>query len=404
LAKHRLYILAATVVFASGYTAWDWVYDDDSIQAFVNARVIDVRSPISGTWMPEPDAVRAGAYILGGEAFGKVKGADNNPLALSLRLQRADLERQTAVHLESIASLKGRLQSRESELSRFQYLLARQIELRAKNWSIALDEAEAELAEGIARSELRKSQSRRIRALAGKGFVSEDELEAAEMSHHEAAARVEALRSRQEQILLDSEADELGLQLGGMMTFSYPQLRVEEIELEIKDLKLDLKVRQAQLDALRKQVNQVSLEQEREERRIVSTGFPVLIWSVETQGVAQVSMNQTLLRVIDCSNMWVEAFVNERAASTYRQGSLVRVSPIGSPEHWNGKVEFVRYGTGRVSIGQPVTEPPPEISRRQLPVRVATVKIRVDWPDENNGIGSCPVGLSVKVSPAQSLL
>ena len=73
------------------------------------------------------------------------------------------------------------------------------------------------------------------------------------MSHREAEAQVEVLRSRREQIRLDSEADRLGLQLGGTMTFSYPQLRVSEIELEIKDLKLDLNVQQARLGALRKQ-------------------------------------------------------------------------------------------------------------------------------------------------------
>lgn len=400
MAIHRLHILAATVVFASGYTAWNWVYDSDSIQAFVNARVIEVRSPISGTWMPEPDTVRAGAFVPGGKTFGKVKGVNNNPLALSLRLQRADLERKIAIQLESISSLKGRLKSRVRELSRFQHLLSQQTELQAKNWSVTLNEAEAELAEATVRSQLREKQLRRTRELEGKGFVSEEELDVTEMSHREAEAQVEVLRSRREQIRLDSEADRLGLQLGGTMTFSYPQLRVSEIELEIKDLKLDLNVQQARLGALRKQKNLVSLEQRQEEKRVISSTFPVLIWSVETQGVTQVSTNQPLLRVIDCSNIWVEAFVNERAAATYHLGSLVRVSPIGRPEHWEGEVEFVRYGTGRVSIGQPVTEPPPEISRRQLPVRVATVKIRVDWQKKNTGVESCPVGLSVNVSPA----
>ena len=64
---------------------------------------------------------------------------------------------------------------------------------------------------------------------------------------------------------------------------------------------------------------------------------------------------------------------------------------------WKGRVETIRAGTGRFEVGKYVVEPPPEITRRQLPVKVATVRIKVDWQKPARFDKFCLAGRSVNV-------
>ncbi|WP_152640405.1 hypothetical protein [Xanthomonas sp. MUS 060] len=79
-------------------------------------------------------------------------------------------------------------------------------------------------------------------------------------------------------------------------------------------------------------------------------------------------------------------------------GTRVKVRAYyGGGNEWDGEVVSVRYGAGRVTVGQYLVDPPPEVLRRQLPVRVATVRIRVNWGRSDADAPLCNVGRSVEV-------
>lgn len=397
LVYYRVYIIAVIVIAFSSLTAWRWIFNQDSIQAFVNARVIEVRSPIAGIWTPNNQLVEVGKIIKTGELFGEVKGSDVNTIAVNLKLQMAELERSIANRVENIRNLRERIDNRLNRLSNFQQILTNQMSLKTQNGEHNLTEVEAQLSEARYEYTYTQSKAKRINAIAKNGLVSNFEQEQTEISQQMANARVVALMSKLEKAKLEFKADQLGLQLDGVMTFSYPQMRVEELEDELKDLNLDLKLNQVELKSLKQQLQIVTYAQQKEDYRFLAMDRPSLVWSIEAQGAAQVAREETLFRIIDCSDLWVEAFVDESAASVYKQGDQVNVSPINGNEIWNGRVQFIRYGTGRITIGQPITAPPPEIARRQLPVRVATLIIQVELQSHNNDSGQCPAGLSVTV-------
>jgi len=396
-----VYVIAAVVAAASVIITWRWLFSQNSIQAFFNARIIEIRSPIQGVWKPNSENVAVGNQLLPGRELGEVDGKLVNPLAIELRLREAALRQNIAVVQDTIQNTEGRIATRQQRLTSFEELLADQNSMQATYSGLTLSSAEALLAEANHEKNLMKTKYRRIDELARLGLVSELEHTSTRLTHQMAQARTAALRSQLSKAQLDLKANELGLQLEGTMTFSYPRLRVEELEDKLRDLSLDLQSHQTSLTSLKAQYEVVSNTKAFEDYRQIVTDKSVLIWSIEAQGETHVIRGQPLIRVIDCSDIWVEAFVDERAAASYHKGDEVEISAINNQGKWQGEVQFIRYGSGRITLGQPVTAPPPEISRRQLPVRVATLIVRLSTNTRNDREGlSCPIGLSVKVRHA----
>ena len=85
------------------------------------------------------------------------------------------------------------------------------------------------------------------------------------------------------------------------------------------------------------------------------------------------------------------------AAHAYASLQFATRSYFGRGE-WDGEVTAIRFGSGRVTVGQYRVDPPPEVMRRQLPVRVVTAKIKVQWKQWSaHDKTECNVGSSVEV-------
>ncbi|PSB61987.1 HlyD family secretion protein, partial [Chroococcidiopsis cubana CCALA 043] len=122
------------------------------------------------------------------------------------------------------------------------------------------------------------------------------------------------------------------------------------------------------------------------------------IWSIDSQSQEIVEANKSIIQLLNCQNLWIEAFINETEANKLVVGQEAEINLDNSSNlRWKGRVETIRAGTGRVEVGQYVVEPPPEIAQRQLPVRVATVRIKVDWQKSLRSDDFCLAGRSVNV-------
>ena len=123
------------------------------------------------------------------------------------------------------------------------------------------------------------------------------------------------------------------------------------------------------------------------------------IWSIDSQPQEIVEANKSIIQLLNCQNLWIEAFINETDANKLVVGQAAQINLNDSNYNvqWKGRVETIRAGTGRIEVGQYVVEPPPEIARRQLPVRVATVRIKVDWQKTPRFDDFCLAGRSVSV-------
>jgi multidrug resistance efflux pump len=218
-----------------------------------------------------------------------------------------------------------------------------------------------------------------------------------------AAAEVEAIKSRLTQNQLTLKASAKGLQLDGPRTYSYPQIRAIELQTEITDLQKEIADLNREIEGNQADLARVSQELNTQHQVTVKVPQNGVIWSIDAQPGEALSANDPILQLIDCQNVWVEAFINEKEAASLSVGQSVDVHLIGTDTVLPGKLQTLRAGTGRVTVGQNVVDPPPEIERRQLPVRVVTARIQVDWPEPPSPENFCRAGRSVEVRTTKEI-
>nr|WP_263009779.1 HlyD family secretion protein [Dickeya oryzae] len=124
-----------------------------------------------------------------------------------------------------------------------------------------------------------------------------------------------------------------------------------------------------------------------------------VIWDVSEESGASVQNGTPIVRILDCHTRWVEAFFDEADADKLRPGMSVTVRlTTSSAMTWKGTIKTIRAGSGRVAVGERDVQPPPEIARRQLPVKVLTAHIDIDWKDVPDPASFCLAGRSVTVN------
>jgi len=102
----------------------------------------------------------------------------------------------------------------------------------------------------------------------------------------------------------------------------------------------------------------------------VSMPFDGVVWAVRAQSGSEIGAHETVLQLIDPRRLWVEAFVHERHAKKFHVGTAVLVRSVDGQETWNGHVESVRAGVGRIDPDSCVAAPASDLSRRRVAVRV----------------------------------
>ncbi|NJR76647.1 MAG: HlyD family efflux transporter periplasmic adaptor subunit [Scytonema sp. CRU_2_7] len=233
-------------------------------------------------------------------------------------------------------------------------------------------------------------------ASSGAETVSRAENKIAEAQQAEAV--VKEAQSKIKLAKLNLEATKAGLQLEGTRTLSYPETRVLELDVELTDLKQQERNLSKEIQSIQSQLSITSKELLLQQNVLVIAPTTGVIWSIDSKSQEIVEANKSIIQLLNCQNLWVEAFINETDASKLVVGQEAQIN-LNNSSHvqWKGRVETIRAGTGRFEVGQYVVEPPPEITRRQLPVRVAAVRIKVDWPKTSRFDDFCLAGRSVNV-------
>ncbi|GAB1540078.1 hypothetical protein NUACC21_27470 [Scytonema sp. NUACC21] len=185
------------------------------------------------------------------------------------------------------------------------------------------------------------------------------------------------------------------------MIFDKVALELDEEKFSgaaLSDLKQQERNLEKQIQSIQSQLSTTSKELLLQQNVRVLAPTTGAIWSIDSQPQEIVEANKSIIQLLNCQNLWIEAFINETDASKLVVGQKAQINFNNSSDvQWIGRVETIRAGTGRIEVGQYVVEPPPEIARRQLPVRVATVRIKVDWHKTPRFDDFCLAGRSVFV-------
>lgn len=380
--------LAVTLAASGLWSFAPYLTNDVAGEAYVNAPLLRIASPIAGT--VTPDLPPIGSYVAAPRTLRLVtaRTLDDDPLgallgqAAALRAGR-DLARR---QLDDLAGADRRLavRVRAFEAASVRRLVAGTAAARADAAACSAEAGE---------TETRRS---RVVALAAKGFASTATVDQAEAAARTTTARCAAFAARAEMAAGETVAARTGLYLGnGTTDTPYAEQQRDRLLLrrqELTTISVDAVARLAELD----------LRIAAERRQIARAGsyeaeLPgnSVVWQVAASPGASLSPGSTILDVADCAHRFVSVSLPERRMETIRAGQVVRIRLIGGDGWQTGRVVGTVGSAARRDVAM-VAAAEPTRDGRALTVEVALPAIGP--PSSASGaVRRCDIGRLAEV-------
>lgn len=369
-----------------------------SVQAFVNGEIIFVRASIPGELELKSEKIKLSNQLEKGTQIGTIKSTVENPRVSVLKIEKQQLTTRLQDAKQQISGVKQQIQNRTKLMNLFKQQTVSQRMLQLKYAHQQIKQLEEEIEREQVKKKVVQRDAQRFASLASSGAETVSRAENKIAEAQQAEAVVKEAQSKIKLAKLNLEATKAGLQLEGTRTLSYPETRVLELDVELTDLKQQERNLSKEIQSIQSQLSITSKELLLQQNVLVLAPTTGTIWSIDSQPQEIVEANKSIIQLLNCQNLWIEAFINETDASKLVVGQEAQINLNNSSNvQWKGRVETIRAGTGRFEVGQYVVEPPPEITRRQLPVRVAAVRIKVDWQKTPKFDDFCLAGRSVNV-------
>lgn len=356
-----------------------------SLDGTVNARFTIIFAPIEGVVTNTPP--KAGTPV---EESAELLGIRNDRIARSAEAQiEADLyaaqERLAAAKEQqaTLAQLQDELRKRLSEHQKANVEnLNQEIEIRRQQ----LESVTAH--EHATRSDLTRQQT-----LVANGFASRKTVETASDSAATAVGEEDNSRSKLTQLEAQLAALKRGIFVGqDRNDVPYSQQRMDEITIQLAALRYAQEDQQALAIRLQKQ-----LVQERTRNGIlhaigVNMPFTGVVWRNNVVEGSNVIAGTELLRVLDCSDLFVDIIVPEVNFDMIYPGRDAEIRLLGRSEVLKGKVSSVRGNAAVVDQVTLAATPPKSLGN--------SAQIRIDLPPsslETDYQNFCQVGRTVQV-------
>ncbi len=371
-------------------------------QAFINAPIVTVRAPIPGR-TNLASGLQVGRRIVKGESLGTVVADTENPRISELASRIAELIAQRTNRQSELEAIDAQIIYRRRELAGQNHRAGVQqvVDVQGARANLALAVADLERTNAVVNESKRRVE--RSDALRAEGFISPAAFDNTKAEEAKARAEQRASKEAVQRAEIALGAAQQGLQIDGPRGLPYAVTRGQELAQSITDLAARKTQLAMQIVAASSEIAVMQQELEKQSQAVLTSPVQGAVWNIDANSGDAVARQGAVLQLVNCEERWVEAFFSEKDEVRMAVGTRVKVRAYyGGRNEWDGVVATVRYGTGRVTVGQYVVDPPPEVMRRQLPVRVATARIKVDWGNDDNGAPLCSVGQSVEILPGKS--
>ena len=369
-----------------------------SVQAFINGEITFVRASMPGELQLKSEKIELSNKLQKGTQIGMIKSTVENPRVSVLTVEKKQLETSLQDIRQQLTGVKRQIQNRSKLMNLFKQQKGTQRTLQADYARQEIKQYEEEIARAGAEEKVALADARRFASLAKQGAVTISEADNEIARAQQASARAKIEQAKIEQAKLELEATKAGLQLEGTRTLSYPETRVFELDVELTDLEQQQRNLEKQIQSIQSRLSIVNKELQTQQNISITAPTTGVIWSIDSQPEEMVEANQPIIQLLNCQNLWIDAFINENDANKLTIGQKAEINLDGSTDvRWKGRVETIRAGVGRVEVGQYVVQPPPEIARRQIPTKVAAVRIKVDWHKTFEPGDFCFAGRNVDV-------
>jgi multidrug resistance efflux pump len=399
ITKKKILILIFFIILLIVWIFYNFIfYKKITTDAFINAPVMKVSSEISGEFILN-DKIELGTILKNNQEIGSITSKVDNNIISNLRLQSYNLDNSIKNDQSMLVSLKNRLHFLEERYLKFNKTLIRQ-----NNFDVTSKKNEKnilikELNEKYFILEQSQIDKNRAFSLKKDGLYHDNAMIDYILKEKIASEKVKEFKDRIKEADLAIMAAKEGLQIESNRNLSdaynnYINLTSEIDNIENNILELENKVNNNKLH-----LNKINLEVNRQYKNIIYSKLDGTVWNIIKQSGSTVSTGSELIEIADCSKITVDAFVSDWKVKSLKEKQEVKIK-VFRDIILEGSILSIRRGTGRFTIGQYIVDAPSEIMRRELPVRISTVRIEIKKNNRLNDLkrkSFCGIGQDVEV-------
>jgi multidrug resistance efflux pump len=384
-------IFGAGLVVTAGYLFWQRQSKVVSRVGYINAELITIHAPITGILTLE--RVDVGGVLPEGLVIGSITN-DRNP---QIEIDVENLRSRLRLAKSQLQSVNQRLSTRQRLVDFLTEKASSQASLDMEFFRANLDRTRSELRQAQASLNLARKEAQRFTRLAQEGVVSQQRADQAIAELKTAEALVLSRQAEVDRSISALNATQQGLQLDSARTFSFPQIRLLDLEREIADLTQEKRQIEVSILVLEQELHKAQVQLNLQRSAKLKSPIKAVVWSVNVRtgrlGVP-IGAGTPILQLLDCQEVWATALVAEQENRKLHLGQPAEVRLLdGTNRVFTGRVRSIRGGVGRVNAGTDVAVPPSELVRNELEVQIALD----DRGEELSGGRFCSVGQSVEV-------
>jgi multidrug resistance efflux pump len=385
------FVIVAAVLFSAGVWLFNSLVSAKSYKGYVNGKIIHLRPPIKGVLHSE--TLAEGMGVEAGQKLGEI----NNSRAVELEGEQRYLSQKIETSREQLDTLANMIYTRRQQIDQLKGEATQQDSLRVSFEHQNVAATQSELTHAKALATQAQKDAERYKHLKDKGFISAQQYETEVVKATEAKSKVTAIEARLHANQAKLNAAQQGFQVDSALSKNAAGTRAVDFENQLMDLTRQRSEIQAQLASSEKMLN--LLEGSNSNLRKYELISPVngVLWYVGASNDEFVSENSNVIDIVDCNNLWVDAYVDEQMMKSIDLSQPVKVRLLSHPElkDVKGNIMVTRSGVGRVSSHEGVALP------NEREKSHALVRVQVQWPTPPSPQQSCYVGSSVETEFAK---
>ncbi|PDT83290.1 efflux RND transporter periplasmic adaptor subunit [Sinorhizobium sp. BJ1] len=335
-----------------------------SLDGTVNARFAIINAPIDGEISKPPP--RIGTPVAEGEAIAAIRNERvNRSVLASLRAEHGTaVERVSALRRErdELTRMRDELAQR---MGVFQgaTIASLQRELQILQKRVEVSRAQ----DVVAKVDLDRRQE-----LEAKGIFTRKMVEAAEAAGAAAGGEVEISNLTVDllQQRLDAVRQGIFVMGDGQNDVPYSRQRQDDVIVRINDLNTRIAENETRAIQTAQQMNVEEKRVRNLESATVPSPFSGVVWSRNVVSGSNVILNNEMVRILDCRELFVDILVPEVDYDEIYPGREAEVRLFGRGDVFKGRVQAVK-GSSAVVEKDSLAANEPETDERSARIRVA---------------------------------
>ncbi|MBB6486836.1 HlyD family secretion protein [Rhizobium lusitanum] len=369
--------IAVSLPAITGYTSRDGT---------VNARLALINAPIDGVISGEP--AKVGVAVKSGDTLAEI----NNQRVNRAVLASLEAERNTA--RDRVTSLR----KEREDLTQLREQLATRMEV-FKQATISNLEREVE----ILRKRVEVSQAQDLAAqvdldrrkeLESKGILTQRMVDAARAAGAATGGEVEVSNLTVDQLQQRLDAVRKGIFVfgDGQNDVPYSRQRQDEVIVHISDLNSRIAENETRATEIEKQLTEEGIRVSSLESAAATAPFDGVVWSRNVVNGSNVVLNNELMRILDCRELFVDILLPEVDYDEIYPGLVAQVRLLGRSDVFKGTVVSVK-GSSAATDTDSFAASLPVSSQRNARIRVLLEPSFMNGDFQN----FCQVGRTVQV-------